>query len=394
MKLYQNNYICKYNHFYWHTFMIPFNVPFASGSELESISMAIADQKLSGNGHFTKQCQQFFREHYGFDHSFLTTSCTAAIQMVSIALDLQAGDEIIIPSYTFSSTPNPFLIAGATVRFADSEPQHPNVSLESINALVTEKTKAIMVVHYGGTACDIKAIRSLCDQRGLLLIEDAAQCIDGYHNDKPLGSFGDFAVFSFHETKNIHCGEGGLLVINNSRYVDRCHTIWNYGTNKKAFLSGEVDSYEWTGIGLSFGLSELNAAYLYSQLQEVKTVTQHRKMLWKLYYDTLAPLAKAGKIRLPEGFSEESSYHTFYLCTLSRKQYQALQQQLLTNFILAVQHYYPLHESQFAKEQQMTDQLPNAHYFGQNLLRLPLYHKLTQEDVAKICTLILDFFED
>lgn len=394
MKLYQNNYICKYNHFYWHTFMIPFNVPFASGSELESIATAIADQKLSANGHFTKQCQQFFKDHYGFEHSFLTTSCTAAIQMISIALDLQEGDEIILPSYTFSSTPNPFLIAGATVRFADSEPQHPNVSLASIQSLINDKTKAVMVVHYGGTACDIGAIRELCDQHSLLLIEDAAQCIDGFHKGKPLGSFGDFAVFSFHETKNIHCGEGGLLVINNSHYLDRCHTIWNYGTNKKAFLSGEVDSYEWTGIGLSFGLSEINAAYLYAQLQEVKHVTQHRKTLWDLYYKTLTPLAQAGKIRLPQGVSQESSYHTFYLCTLSRKQYLALQKQLLTNFVLAVQHYYPLHESKFAKQHQMSGDLAAAHYFGQQLLRLPLYHSLKEEDVLKICRLIFDFFEE
>lgn len=374
--------------------MIPFNVPFASGDELTQISAAIADNKLSGNGHFTKQCKAFFKEEYGFQNTFLTTSCTAAIQMVAIALALQPGDEIILPSYTFSSTPNPFLIAGATVKFADSEPDHPNVSLDSIASLITPKTKAVMVVHYGGYGCDIEGIRALCDEHKILLIEDAAQCIEGYHHGKPLGSFGDFAVFSFHETKNIHCGEGGLLVVNHPDFIDKAETIWNYGTNKKAFLSGEVDSYEWTGIGLSFCLSEMNAAYLFAQLQRVKEVTQRRKMLWELYYNALAPLELSGVLKRPHVQGSESSYHTFYVCTLSRKQYLALQEHLLTNFVLAVQHYYPLHESKFAKAHDLSTALPNASYFGNNLLRLPLFDSITKEQVHKITQLILDFYQN
>lgn len=374
--------------------MIPFNVPFASGDELTQISAAMADNKLSGNGHFTKQCKAFFKERYGFQNTFLTTSCTAAIQMVAIALALQPGDEIILPSYTFSSTPNPFLIAGATVKFADSETNHPNVSLESIASLITAKTKAVMVVHYGGYGCDIEGIRALCDAHKLLLIEDAAQCIEGYHKGKALGSFGDFAVFSFHETKNIHCGEGGLLVVNHPAYIDKAETIWNYGTNKKAFLSGEVDSYEWTGLGLSFCLSEMNAAYLYAQLQQVEKVTKRRKALWDLYYQKLAPLEASGVLKRPQIQGEESSYHTFYICTLSRKRYLALQEYLLTNFVLAVQHYYPLHESKFAKAEGLTADLPNASYFGNNLLRLPLFDNLTEVQVLEITQYILDFFKD
>jgi dTDP-4-amino-4,6-dideoxygalactose transaminase len=374
--------------------MIPFNVPFASGDELTQISAAIADNKLSGNGHFTKKCKAFFKERYGFANSFLTTSCTAAIQMVAIAMDLEAGDEIILPSYTFSSTPNPFLIAGAIVKFADSEPDHPNVALKSIASLITPKTKAIMVVHYGGYACDILGIKALCDQHGLLLIEDAAQCIQGFHQGKPLGSFGDFSVFSFHETKNIHCGEGGLLVVNNLNFVEKAETIWNYGTNKKAFLSGEVDSYEWTGLGLSFCLSEINAAYLYAQLQHVEKVTQTRKSLWESYFRALKPLEKLGLLKLPQIKGEDSSYHTFYVCTLSRKRYLDLQKHLLTNFVLAVQHYYPLHESAFAKAEGLSADLPNASYFGDNLLRLPLYEGLTTTQVDQITKLILDFYKD
>ncbi|MFT5862439.1 MAG: dTDP-4-amino-4,6-dideoxygalactose transaminase [Flavobacteriales bacterium] len=374
--------------------MIPFNVPFASGDELTQISAAIADNKLSGNGHFTKKCKAFFKSNYGFKDTFLTTSCTAAIQMVAIAMALKAGDEIILPSYTFSSTPNPFLIAGATVKFADSEPDHPNVSLASIASLITPKTKAVMVVHYGGYSCDIEGIRALCDQHGLLLIEDAAQCIHGYHKGKPLGSFGDFAVFSFHETKNIHCGEGGLLVVNHPGFVDKAETIWNYGTNKKAFLSGEVDSYEWTGLGLSFCLSEINAAYLYAQLQRVPQVTQRRKALWESYYRALAPLEKLGLLQRPQIAGEESSYHTFYVCTLSRKHYLALQEHLLTNFVLAVQHYYPLHESAFAKSEGLTADLPHASFFGYNLLRLPLFASLTEVQVQQVTQLILDFHKN
>lgn len=374
--------------------MIPFNVPFASGEELTQISAAIADNKLSGNGHFTKKCKAFFKNYYGFQNTFLTTSCTAAIQMVAIAMGLKAGDEIILPSYTFSSTPNPFLIAGATVKFADSEVDHPNVSLASIASLITPKTKAVMVVHYGGYSCDIAGIRALCDQHGLLLIEDAAQCIHGYHQEKPLGSFGDFAVFSFHETKNIHCGEGGLLVVNHPDFVDKAETIWNYGTNKKAFLSGDVDSYEWTGLGLSFCLSEINAAYLYAQLQQVPQVTQRRKALWESYYRALEPLEKLGLLKRPQIEGEESSYHTFYVCTLSRKHYQALQEHLLTHFVLAVQHYYPLHESAFAKSEGLTADLPNASYFGNNLLRLPLFDSLTEVLVQQIAQLILDFHKN
>lgn len=374
--------------------MIPFNVPFASGDELTLISAAIADNKLSGNGHFTKKCKAFFKETYGFENAFLTTSCTAAIQMVAIAMDLKAGDEIILPSYTFSSTPNPFLIAGATVKFADSEPDHPNVSLASIASLISPKTKAVMVVHYGGYACDITGIKALCDQHGLLLIEDAAQCIQGFYKGRPLGSFGDFSVFSFHETKNIHCGEGGLLVVNNLDFADKAETIWNYGTNKKAFLSGEVDSYEWTGLGLSFCLSEINAAYLYAQLQHVDKVTKGRKVLWESYYRALEPLERSGLLKRPQISGKESSYHTFYVSTLSRKHYLDLQKHLLTHFVLAVQHYYPLHESAFAKAEGLTADLPNASYFGDNLLRLPLYEQLTMTQVDQITKLILDFYKD
>jgi len=349
--------------------MIPFNVPFATGQENAQIAMAMADNKLSGNGHFTKQCLRFFKEEYGFQNAFLTTSCTAAIQMIAIALEFEPGDEIIIPSYTFSSTPNPFLIHGATVRFADSQPDHPNASLASIESLITKNTKAIMIVHYGGYAVDMDRLKSLCTYNDIALIEDAAQCIDGFHNGKPMGSFGDFSVFSFHETKNIHCGEGGLLVINNPIYVDKAATIWNYGTNKKAFLSGEVDSYEWTGIGLSFCLSELNAAYLSAQLPAIKSVTAHRKLLWETYYKALETLQEKGHLQLPTIEGDTSSYHTFYVCTKDRKAYHHLQQYLLMHQVLAVQHYYPLHESKYALSNDLTSDLPNSRRFGKTLLR-------------------------
>lgn len=372
--------------------MIPFNTPFASGEELQRISEAIADKKLSGNGHFTRQVTSFFKTNYEFENTFLTTSCTAAIQMIAIALQLKKGDEIIIPSYTFSSTPNPFLINGAKVIFADSEPNHPNISVESLLSKITPQTKAIMVVHYGGYACDIEKIQAICREKNIILIEDAAQCIDAYYKGKPLGSFGDFSVFSFHETKNIHCGEGGLLVVNKEDYIDTMHTIWNYGTNKKAFLSGEVDSYEWTGIGLSFCMSEINAAYLYAQLLKIKDVTQKRKELWETYYSILLPLARSGKIELPVIDGNESSYHTFYLIPKDRDSYLQLQKHLITNFILAVQHYYPLHESKFAKEQGINYSLPQASKFGQRLLRLPLFYDLTKEQTNHICNKIFEFY--
>lgn len=244
-----------------------FNLPYVTGNEVNYIQDAVSRHHLSGNGYYTKRVHEFFKARYGFPFCLLTTSCTDALEMAALLLDINADDEVILPSYTFVSTANAFALRGARLVFVDTLKSYPNINVEEIERAITSRTKAIIAVHYAGAACDMEAIKDLCVKHQLYLVEDAAQAIDAYYNGKPLGSFGDLSCFSFHETKNIHCGEGGLLVVNNEKFKARSEILWEKGTNRSAFFRGQIDKYNWVDLGSSFLPSELNAAFLFAQLE-------------------------------------------------------------------------------------------------------------------------------
>jgi dTDP-4-amino-4,6-dideoxygalactose transaminase len=293
---------------------VPFNKPYLSGKETEYIQQAVLSGKISGDGMFTKRCHEFFEQKYSFKKCLLTTSCTAALEMAAILIDIKEGDEVIIPSYTFVSTANAFVLRGANIVFADSRKDNPNIDTESLASLITPKTKAIVAVHYAGIACEMDAIMNLAKAYNLYVIEDAAQAIDSYHNERPLGSIGHFAALSFHETKNIMAGEGGMLVINDERFTKRAEIIREKGTNRSAFFRGEIDKYGWVDIGSSYLPSEIIAAFLYAQLENIDDIQQHRKHLWQLYYDGLKPLQDNGLVQLPHlpAYATNNA-HMFYL---------------------------------------------------------------------------------
>ena len=279
--------------------MIPFNKPYLSGKETDYIREAVLSGKISGDGLFTKRCHDFFEQKYGFKKVLLTTSCTDALEMAAILIDIQPGDEVIMPSYTFVSTANAFVLRGARIVFADSNKDNPNIDTDLIETLITPKTKAIVPIHYAGIACDMDKIMSLAEKYKLFVVEDAAQAIDSYFKDRPLGSIGHLAAFSFHETKNIISGEGGILIINDKRFIERAEIIREKGTNRSAFFRGEVNKYEWVDIGSSFLPSDIIAAFLFAQLENLNDIQEKRKQIWQTYHNNLKPLEYEGKIRLP-----------------------------------------------------------------------------------------------
>ena len=274
------------------TKIVPFNKPHFCGDELDFLKNCLDSGKISGDGVFTKKCQNFFQNEYGFTSSFLTTSCTDALEMSSLLLELNSGDEVILPSYSFVSTANPFLLRGAKLVFADSNSENPNICVKSIEKLISKKTKAIVIVHYAGIACDIDAIKTIIKGRDITLIEDAAQAILSTYKGKPLGSIGDLATLSFHETKNIHCGEGGALLINNPKFIKRAKIIRDKGTNRDLFNQNIVNKYTWVDYGSSYGLSEINAAFLYSQLKQAKKITKKIPKISLLVFSIIIYLYK------------------------------------------------------------------------------------------------------
>lgn len=373
---------------------IPFNKPCLIGNELTYIQNAISSGKISGDGLYTKNSSAFFREHFGFERNLLTTSCTDAIEMASILLDIQAGDEVIAPSYTFVSTVNPFVLRGAKIVFADSCNENPNIDLSLVESLITEKTKGIILVHYAGIACDIEAAQALCKKYNLFLFEDAAQAIDSYYNGKPLGTFGALSAFSFHETKNIISGEGGLLVVNDEKLYARAEIIREKGTNRSAFFRGEVDKYNWVDIGSSFLPSDLIAAYLYAQLENIEKIQTRRKQLWQRYNEELKFLADAGKLSLPylPNYATNNA-HMFYVVCRDINERTNLINHLKQNGINAVFHYLSLHKSQFYQAKHDGRNLPNADRYSDQLLRLPLFYDLTDNEQTQVIHSIKAFFE-
>ncbi len=373
--------------------MIPFNKPYLTGEETNYIEEAVALGKISGNGVFTQKCHDFFQDRYGIKKILLTTSCTDALEMCALLLDIKEGDEVIIPSYTFVSTANAFVLRGAKIIFADSREDQPNIDERDLEDLINPKTKAIVVVHYAGVACEMDTIMSIANKHGIFVVEDAAQAIESTYKGKQLGSIGHLATFSFHETKNIQCGEGGLLAINDERFVDRAEIIWEKGTNRTAFFRGEIDKYGWVDIGSSFLPSELNAAFLWAQLENLKKIQDKRIHIWKSYYHKLSVLKKHG-VQIPE-IPEYASIngHLFYLVCSSPKERTELIAHLDKNGINAVFHYLSLHKSRFYQDQYNGKELSSSDNYSESLLRLPLYYELNDPQIDIITNTILSFFE-
>ncbi|WP_225875160.1 dTDP-4-amino-4,6-dideoxygalactose transaminase [Flavobacterium bernardetii] len=371
---------------------IPFNKPYLTGKETHYIYEAVNSHKLSGNGIFTKKCQSFFEKNYGFKKCLLTTSCTDALEMAAILIDIQPGDEVIMPSYTFVSTANAFVLRGAKIVFADSLPNHPNMDCDTLEALITSKTKAIVPVHYAGVACDMDVIMELAKKHSLFVVEDAAQAIDSYYTGKDgikkaLGSIGHLAAFSFHETKNIISGEGGMLAINDEQFIDRAEIIWEKGTNRSAFFRGEVDKYGWVDIGSSFLPSEIIAAFLWAQLENLENIQTKRIEIWNDYYNKLKDWAIKNSIQLPivPNFATNNG-HMFYLTCQNIQQRTQILEALKQSNIFAVFHYISLHSSPFYTEKHDGRKLENTDKFTDCLIRLPLYFEL---DVEKVIDTIL-----
>ncbi len=372
--------------------MITFNKPYLTGKETKYIAEAVVSGKISGDGIFTKKCHHFFETNYGFKKALLTTSCTDALEMAAILANIQQGDEVIMPSYTFVSTSNAFVLRGATIRFVDSMPNHPNMDVSLIEPLINNKTKAIVPVHYAGHACDMDVIMALANKYNLIVIEDAAQAIDSFYKGKPLGSIGHMAAFSFHETKNIISGEGGMLTINDEKYIDRAEIIREKGTNRSQFFRGEVDKYGWVDIGSSFLPSEIIAAFLYAQIENLKDIQQKRLALWQVYNDNLKDWASENGIELPNILDYgTNNAHMYYLKCKSIAQRTAFIEYLRSNGVYAVFHYLSLHKSPFYEYKHDGRELPNCDSYADCLVRLPMYYELTENEVLQIASVIKAF---
>ena len=384
---------------------IPFNKPHLTGKEAHYMYQAVFDGHLSGNGKYTKLCQQFFQDRYGFKKCLLTTSGTDALEMCAMLCDLKPGDEVIIPSYTFVSTALAFLREGAKVVFADSMKRNPNLDAEALESLITPRTKVIVPVHYAGVACDMDAIMDVANRHNLLVVEDAAQAVDAYYQGegvnglmgerKPLGGIGHLAAFSFHETKNITAGgEGGLLVVNDERFIRRAEIIWEKGTNRAEFFRGEVNKYGWVDMGSSFLPAEINAAFLWAQLENLDEIQNKRKALWNKYYELLKPLADKHYFALPDIPEYASNNaHMFYLVLPDLEKRTALIQHLKDNGIMAVFHYLSLHSSQYYQDKHDGRALPECDRYADTLVRFPMYYDLELNEVEKICNIIHSFYK-
>jgi len=377
--------------------MIPFNKPYLTGNETAYIEEAVKSGKISGNGNFTKKCQNFFESNYGIKKALLTTSCTDALEMAAVLIDIKEGDEVIMPSYTFVSTANAFVLRGAKIVFADSRKDHPNIDETKIESLITSKTKAIVPVHYAGVACEMEVIMELAKKHNLFVIEDAAQAIDSYYTGKDgikkaLGSIGHLAAFSFHETKNIISGEGGLLAVNDDKFIDRAEIIWEKGTNRSSFFRGEVDKYGWVDIGSSFLPSEIIAAFLWAQLENFEKIQTKRKEIWNNYFMRLKDWAQKNEIELPltPDYATNNA-HMFYLVCKNLEQRTKLLTHLQQHEILAVFHYISLHTSPFYLSKHQGGELPETDRFTDCLLRLPLFFELRDEQHQKIINIINEF---
>ena len=376
--------------------MIPFNVPPCTGDELEYIRQAIASRKICGDGEFTKKCSHWMEQRFNAQKVLLTTSGTTALDMAALLCNFKPGDEVILPSFTFSSTATAFVLAGAKLVFVDIRPDTMNIDESKIEAAITERTRAIVPVHYAGVACEMDTIMDIARRHGLIVVEDAAQGIMSSYKGRPLGTIGDLGCYSFHETKNYSMGEGGALVINRPEYNERAEILREKGTNRSKFFRGQVDKYTWVDFGDSYLPSELNAAYLWAQLLRADEINNDRLNTWNKYLEAFLPLAEAGKLELPtvpEGCVHNA--HMFYVKAKDLAERTALINHLKMRDILAVFHYVPLHSApaglkfgRFAGEDAYTTSQSDR------LLRLPLYFGLTSEDRQRVIDAVLEFYNE
>ncbi len=371
-----------------------FNRPYVNGLETANIERVLASRKLSGDGAFTLQCQSFFEKEFGFGKTLLTTSCTDALEMASLLLEIQPGDEVILPSYTFVSTANAFALRGAALKFADSCSGNPNIDPVSVERLISAKTKAVVVVHYGGFACDMDVLMKLAQNNKFDIVEDAAHAIASTYRGKPLGSIGSLGTMSFHETKNITAGECGLIAVNDTSMQKKAEIIREKGTNRQAFFRGETDRYSWVDLGSSFLPSEITAAMLAAQLETLEVVQSKRIALWHRYNENLKTLADSGAITLPEiPDGAMVNGHLFHILCGSHDERTELMKYLAGNHIDAVFHYLSLHSSPYFRKQYSGPPLPNSDKFMERLLRLPMYFELTMADVDRVCERINSFYK-
>ncbi|WND03211.1 dTDP-4-amino-4,6-dideoxygalactose transaminase [Temperatibacter marinus] len=377
--------------------MIPFNKPSMIGNEADYINQAVSKgHHISGNGPFTKKCEHLLEAALGGGcRVLLTTSCTSALEMAALLLDLQEGDEVILPSFTFVSTANAFLLRGCVLKFADVDPDSMNISLAEVERLTTKETKVIVPVHYGGVSCDMDALKSFCAEREIYLVEDAAQALGSSYNGKPLGTFGELATFSFHETKNIICGEGGALVINDPKYFERAEIIREKGTNRSQFFRGQVDKYTWVDIGSSYVMSDMLAAYLFAQLENMDEINKLREEAFSYYVEQLRPLEEQGLIKLQKHLPKTNGNgHLFYLLTQSSEQQKDMLEYLNEQGVNAVFHYLPLHTSnrgvQFSN---LCGALPITEKQSYQLVRLPMYHKISRDELDQVIQTIYQFYK-
>lgn len=375
-------------------FKIPFNKPYLTGKEAHYMYQAVYTGKLSGNGVFTQKCQKFFEQKYGFKKTLLTTSCTDALEMCAILCDVGPGDEVIVPSYTFVSSALAFIRQGCKIIFADSMDRNPNIDAEKLESLITPKTKVIVPVHYAGVACDMDKIMEIANKHGLIVVEDAAQAIDSYYKGRPLGTIGHLSAFSFHETKNIISGEGGLLGINDERFIRRSEIIWEKGTNRSEFFRGEVNKYGWCDTGSSFLPSEVISAFLWAQLESLDDIQNKRKNLWRQYFAGLESLAAKGYFRLPDIPSyATNNAHMFYLVCKNLEERSGLIKYLKEHDVLSVFHYLSLHQSEYyTTHYSEIPSLPNCDRYADCLVRLPMFYELKAEQVDYIVNLISNYY--
>lgn len=372
--------------------LIPFNKPYFSGSETRYIEQAVRSGKISGDGLFTQRVHQFFEQQLGFSKVLLTTSCTDALEMAALLLNIQPGDEVIMPSFTFVSAANAFVLRGAKVVFADSTGLNPNLDVASLEEFITPRTRAIVPVHYAGIACDMDPLLAVAARHGLAVVEDAAHAIDSYYRGRALGNLGTLAAFSFHETKNIISGEGGMLAINDAQFVARAEIIREKGTTRTAFYRGEIDKYGWVDLGSSFLPSDIIAAYLWAQLENLADIQRQRRAIWQRYYMALEMLRAQG-IGLPvlPDYATNNG-HLFYLVCRSLAERTALIAHLKQAGIWAVFHYLPLHQSMYYAAKHNGRALPWAEHYADRLVRLPLFYELTEKEQHRICSAVLDFY--
>lgn len=376
--------------------MIPFNIPPYTGDEDKYIKKAIGNHKICGDGEFTKKCNKWIEEKTGTPKALLTTSCTHALELAAILLDIQPGDEVIMPSYTFVSTADAFVLRGAKIVFVDIRPDTMNIDEQLIENAITEKTKAIVPVHYAGVSCEMDKIMEIARKYNLAVVEDAAQGVMSFYKGKALGTIGNFGCYSFHETKNYSMGEGGALLIQQEDKIEDAEIIREKGTNRSKFFRGQIDKYTWVNLGSSYLPSDINAAYLYAQLNRADEINENRLSSWKIYYEAFEVLKRQGRIELPvvpEGCIHNA--HMFYIKARDLKERSALITFLKERDILSVFHYIPLHSApagqkfgRFSGEDKYTTRE------SERIIRLPMYYGLTSEDQERVISAVYDFYKE